>query len=66
MTLDNEQQRVTLLEIISKTQFPGAAVPMINGLIQSIQHAPVQAPVVPSTRQSFGVPTGLPPGAVAA
>lgn len=42
MTLDNEQQRAILLEIIGKSQFPGAAVPMVNELINAVQSAPIQ------------------------
>lgn len=47
MTLDNEQQRSMLLEIISKGQYPGAAVPIVHELIEAVQGAPIQIPNQP-------------------
>jgi len=44
MTLDNEQQRSIILELIDKAQFPGHAIEMVAEFKSAVIAAPIHQP----------------------
>lgn len=44
MTLDNEDQRAFLLEVISKVSFPGAVLDFAYAVKKAVESAPLAPP----------------------
>lgn len=56
MTLDNEQQRNILLDLLDRSQFPGAARHVVAALGSAIETAEILPPPAPKPEMA-GKPT---------
>ena len=57
MVLDNEQQRVFLLEVFKQVNFPGGTIEVANGVLQAIKRASVAPASVPAVGPPLSVPS---------